>query len=199
MIESLPASALGVRDRALLLLGFAGAFRRLELSGLHWEDLEWRDGGLVVSVRRSKTDPEGAGLLKGILPATEHPGLCPIAAMKSWRQLLRLHSLAVTGPLFRQIGRGGKPGLLRLSDKAVARAVKGALRRATESDRWEARPIADFSGHSLRAGFCTAAAEAGADERSIAEQTGHKSLTILRRYIRDGNVLHGDAVRKLGL
>ncbi len=199
MIGSLPETAIGVRDRALLLLGFAGAFRRSELVAIGWEHLEWRDEGLAILVPRSKSDQEGEGFWKGFLPAQAHPELCPVTALKTWRHWLRRYGLPLTGPVFRQVGRRGKPTTLPLSDKAVARAVKQWLGVAMAHDRLESRELLGFSGHSLRAGFCTAAAEAGADERSIAEQSGHKSLPILRRYIRDANVLRNHAIGKLGL
>jgi site-specific recombinase XerD len=177
MVRELGTELLGLRDRALLLLGFAGAFRRSELVALNVEDLKEVPEGLVVLLRRSKTDPEGEGRKVGI-PKAHRPALCPVAAVKAWTTAAGIE----TGPLFRPVDRWGKlrpEG--RLSDRTVALVVQRAAKRA-------GLDATTLAGHSLRSGFCTEAARAGASERAIMTQTGHKSATTLRGYIRDGGM-----------
>jgi integrase len=187
MIASLPPTLMGRRDAALLLIGFAGALRRSELVALNWEDVEFAKEGLIVQVRRSKTDPEGQGR-KIAIPFGCRPSLCPVRALESWRD----QAGGDAGPVFLPIDRHGNVSRTRLSDRAVARAVKRI---------GEACGLApdDYAGHSLRAGFATAAAAGGASERAIMRQTGHRSLPILRRYIREGSLFHENAVRSTGL
>jgi site-specific recombinase XerD len=187
MLACLPDNLLGHRDRALLLAGFAGAFRRSELVALDWEDIDFGVEGLTLTLRRSKTDQEGQGRKIGI-PYARQPGLCPVAALARWRDLAG----GDHGPVFRPLDRHGTVFPARLSDKAVARIVKRAI-AATG-----ANPT-PYAGHSLRAGLATAAALGGASERSIMLQTGHRSLPILRRYIRDGSLFQENAVSKTGL
>jgi site-specific recombinase XerD len=175
----------GSRDRALLLLGFAGAFRRSELVGLDCADVEHVAEGLIVTLRRSKTDQEGAGRKVGIPYGAE---TCPVRALEAWLQ----ESSISDGPIFRPVDVWGNVAAARLSDHAVAVIVK----------RYAAaigRDAATFAGHSLRAGFATAAAKAGAAERDIMNQTGHRSLTMLRRYIRDGSLFTRNAAASVGL
>ncbi|MCC6443565.1 MAG: tyrosine-type recombinase/integrase [Armatimonadetes bacterium] len=188
MIEYLPEGKLiAIRDRCLLLLGFAGAMRRSELVGLDVEDIADTQAGLVVTIRRSKTDPEGAGRQIGI-PYGSTPLTCPVRAYRDWRAASGIE----TGPLFRGMNRHGHLISNRLSDQVVAKVVKRALKAAgREADR--------FAGHSLRAGLATQAAENGVPERVIQEQTGHKSLLILRRYIRQGSLFQENAASKVGL
>jgi integrase len=178
---------LGMRDRALLLIGFAGAFRRSELVGLDVADLAFTDDGLVITLRRSKTDQEGEGRKVGI-PHGSKPTTCPVRVLRAWLEAAGI----VTGPLFRSVNRHGKVGAVRLSDRAVALAVK----RAAESAGLDA---STFSGHSLRAGLATSAAAAGASERSIMDQTGHRSVQMVRRYIRDGSLFRDNAAAHVGL
>lgn len=181
-----PARPLDVRDRALLLVGFAGAFRRSELVGLNIEDIEFNDDGLVVQLKKSKTDPEGQGRGVGI-PYGSTPATCPVRAMKDWLAVLK----AEKGPVFRTINRHGHIFKSRLSSKAVALVVKRlAAKHGIEGD---------FAGHSLRAGLATAAAAAGVSERAIMAQTGHKSLTTMRKYIREGSLFLENAAAKVGL
>jgi site-specific recombinase XerD len=228
MVNHLPqGKLLGIRDRALLLLGFAGAMRRSELVGLDVEDVLETEEGLVVTIRRSKTDQEGMGRKIGI-PYGSHPPTCPVRTLRAWKSAAAL-ALAkqerkaegkarnapennshiykegeppfegdiapLTGPLFRAVDRHGNVSRERLSDQSVARVVKRALKAAGR----DAEAVAKFAGHSLRAGLATSAAMAGASERSIQDQTGHKSLTILRRYIRDGSLFRENATATVGL
>lgn len=186
MVAALPDGLLGDRDRALLLVGFAGAFRRSELVALSVEDLADTADGLIVTIRRSKTDQEGAGRTVGI-PYGSDPASCPVRAVRAW-----LASGGISdGALFRSVTRHGHLGA-RLSDKAVASVVK----RSTE--RVGLDP-ARYAGHSLRSGLATSAAHAGASERSIMAQTGHRSTAMVRRYIRDGSLFRENAAATVGL
>ena len=180
-------TAAGARDRALLLLGFAGGFRRGELVALDVEDLAVTDQGLRVTIRRSKTDQEGVGREVGI-PWGGQTTTCPIRAVGAWRVAGHIDS----GPLFRPIDRHGRVGATRLSDRAVARVIQRAAEHAGLDPR-------RYAGHSLRAGLATAAAAAGAPERAIMAQTGHRSVTTLRRYIRSGTLFEENAAGYLGL
>lgn len=182
-----PGKLLSVRDRCLLLLGFAGAMRRSELVGLDVEDVQDTGEGLVVTIRRSKTDQEGSGRKIGV-PYGSTPLTCPVRAFRDWLAASGIE----TGPLFRAINRHGKMSATRLTDQVVARVVKRALMAA-------GREAEKFAGHSLRAGLATQAALNGVNERAIQEQTGHKSLPIMRRYIRDGSLFHENAAAKIGL
>src|SRR4051812_2482043 len=187
ILTALPNSLLGVRDRALLLLGFAGGFRRSELVGLNVEDLEETSEGLIVTIRRSKTDQEGEGRKVGIPPGAT-PGACPIGAVREWRAAAGV----TTGPLFRVMNRHGGVLEKRLSAEAVSLVVKRSVAKLGYDP-------ARFGGHSLRAGLATAAAAAGKSERAIMNQTGHRSLATVRRYIRDGNLFRDNAAEGLGL
>ncbi len=187
MVDALPATLMGRRDRALLLLGFAGAFRRSELVALDVADVAERPEGLAVTIRRSKTDQEGAGRVVGI-PYGSHYESCPVRALRAWLAAASITS----GPLFQAINRHDQllPG--RLSPQGVARAVK----RAAVAAGFDPTP---YAGHSLRAGLATAAAEAGVSERAIMTQTGHKSLPMVRKYIRSGSIFRENAAAEVGL
>ena len=179
MLAALPGSLTGIRDRALLLVGFGGAFRRSELVALDWSDIEETAEGLVVTLKRSKTDQEGEGAKVGI-PRGRTSDTCPDAALRAWKE-----ASGGEGPVFRSLTRHGRIGG-RLSDKGVAIVVK----RAAASARLDP---SRFSGHSLRAGLATSAAAAGASERAIGNQTRHKSLKVLRGYIREGSLFRENA------
>jgi len=186
MLEALPKNSKGMRDCALLLVGFAGAFRRSELVALNMEDVEFKAAGLVITVRRSKTDQEGEGMRKG-LPFGKCEETCPVRALQAWLKTAKI----TTGAIFRGVDRHGRI-LDRLSDRGVARAVKEAAKAAgLDATR--------YSGHSLRAGLATAAAAAGVSERAIMAQTGHKSERMVRRYIRDGSLFRENAAGSVGL
>ena len=187
MVEVADAGIIGARDRALILLGFAGAFRRSELVNLDVEDCAFGKDGLTVTLRRSKTDQQGAGRKIGI-PYGANPETCPVRTVQAWLELAGI----ATGPLFRAISRHGKVQPGRLSGIDVARVVKKLADRA-------GLDAAKYAGHSLRAGHATSAAIAGASERSIMNQTGHKSTAMVRRYIRDGNLFRENSAGKLGL
>jgi len=188
MVETLALDTLsGVRDRALLLVGFAGAFRRSELVSLDVADVTLNVDGLVVQLRRSKTDQEGQGRKVG-LPFGSNPLTCPVRALRDWLSQAGI----ARGPIFLPIDRHGNLKGTRVTDQSVALIVKRCA-RATGLD-WER-----YAGHSLRAGLATAAAMADVSERSIMAQTGHKSLPVVRRYIRDGSLFRRNAAAAVGL
>ena len=187
VLKRIPDSLPGKRDRALLLLGFAGAFRRSELVGLNVEDIEKTPDGMVVHIRRSKTDQEGQGREVGIPPGAAD-ATCPIRAVSEWSAAAKISS----GPLFRSVNRHGQVLPRRLSGEGVAMVVKRYIEKLGYDP-------ARFAAHSLRAGLATSAAAAGKSERAIMNQTGHRSVTTVRRYIRDGNLFRENAAGKIGL
>jgi len=187
MIDATDAGLIGLRDRALILLGFAGAFRRSELVGLTVDDCAFGKDGLTVTLRRSKTDQAGAGRKIGI-PYGSNPETCPVRNLQSWIEQGGVSG----GPLFRSINRHGQVQPVGLSGIDVARVVKKLAERAGLDS-------AKYAGHSLRAGHATSAAIAGASERSIMNQTGHRSVQMVRRYIRDGSLFRENSAGKLGL
>ncbi len=187
MLDATDEGLIGQRDRALILLGFAGAFRRSELVGLDVEDCAFGKDGLTVTLRRSKTDQQGVGRKIGI-PYGSNPETCPVRTAQTWLELAGLSA----GPLFRSINRHGRVRPGRLSGIDVARVVKKLADRA-------GLDAAKYAGHSLRAGHATSAAIAGASERSIMNQTGHRSVKMVRRYIRDGSLFRENSAGKLGL
>jgi integrase len=187
MVAALPPTLMGQRDACMLLLGFTGALRRSELVGLDIEDVEAIPEGLVVSIRRSKTDPDGEGRQIGV-PYGSDPTTCPVRTFGRWVATSGLQR----GPLFRPVDRYGRLNDNRLSDRAVALVVKRTAKAAGLDP-------AAVAGHSLRSGMATSAARGGASEVAIMEITGHKSLPVLRRYIRRGNLFHDNAATKLGL
>jgi site-specific recombinase XerD len=192
MIGALDSSPLALRDRALLLAGFAGAFRRGELVSLDREDLEFSTKGVVVTLRRSKTDQEAEGR-KVAIPYGSNLATCPVRALEAWLGWSRIHTGQIhTGPLFRSINRHGKMQPCRLSDKTVARVVK------KHAAQCGLDPEA-FAGHSLCAGFATSAGRAGVEERDIMRQTGHRSTVMVRRYIREGALFRDNAADRVGL
>ncbi len=187
MVDATDAGVIGARDRALILLGFAGAFRRSELVALNADDCAFGKDGLTVTLRRSKTDQSGTGRKIGI-PYGSNPETCPVRTLQTWIEIAGIAS----GPLFRAISRHGQVQASRLSGIDVARVVKKLAVRA-------GLDAAKFAGHSLRAGHATSAAIAGASERSIMNQTGHRSVQMVRRYIRDGSLFRENSAGKLGL
>ena len=187
IIADLPADLRGQRDRALLLAGFAGGFRRSELAALRVADLETTPDGLIVRLGRSKTDQEGQGRPVA-LPYGSDPRTCPVRAIRVW-----LEQAGITdGPLFRAVDRQGL-----VSDRALhADSVGYLVKRAAGRAGFE---TTEYAGHSLRAGLATQAAMNGASELEIMKQTGHRSLATVRKYIRDGSLFRDNAATKLGL
>lgn len=187
IIGALPQTRHGLRDRALLLIGFAGALRRSELVALDVEDLALCEEGLVLTIRRGKTDQRGYGRKVGIHHGKDER-TCPVRALGEWLEAAGITS----GPIFRAVDRSDRVGGGRLSDRAVALVVK----RCVDELGFDAR---QFSGHSLRAGLTTSAIQAGVDPLDVQRHTGHASLEMLRRYIRDATVFRGNPTAKIGL
>jgi integrase len=187
MVNALPDTLTGKRDRALLLVGFGGGFRRSELVAIDKEDIQMVPRGMVIQLRRSKTDQDGRGEKVGI-PRGSRPETCPVRALEEWLAESGIDS----GPIFRPINRHGQVRNRRLTDRSVALIVK----KAAESIGLDPHR---FSGHSLRAGMATSAAMAGKDERSIMKQTRHKSTNMVRKYIRDGELFNQNALSDIGL
>ena len=187
MIGALPDSLRGLRDAALLLVGFASACRRSELTALAVDDLAWVEEGLRITLRRSKTDQEGKGQMIGV-PYGSDPLTCPVRSMKRW-----LVAAGITeGFAFRGVLKGGRVQSGRMAGDSVALVVK----RSCSSVGME---TARFAAHSLRAGMVTQAARAGVPESCIMRQTRHKSTAMLVRYTREPNLFKGNAATKLGL
>tara|TARA_B100000212_G_C27335327_1_gene516568 strand:+ start:270 stop:1223 length:954 start_codon:yes stop_codon:yes gene_type:complete len=175
------------RDKTIILLGFGGGFRRTELISIDHEDLEFVPEGLKVSIRRSKTDQFGEGMIKG-LPYFTNENYCPVVNLKNWLKISKIKS----GPIFRRFSKGSSLTENRLTDQTVVLLIKEYLKLAGIENK-------NFAGHSLRSGFATVAAESGADERSIMAMTGHKSTQMVRRYIREANIFKNNALNKIKL
>jgi site-specific recombinase XerD len=174
MVKTAPDSLIGLRDRALLLLGFAGALRRAELVGLDVNDFKETKAGSRLQVRASKTDQERRGHIIAIAPGK---AACPIKALKVWLAAAEI----MNGPIFRPIFKGELVSTNRLSDRSVAEIVK------THAKRIGINP-ATVSGHSLRAGFLTSAEQHGASVFKMMDVSRHKSIDTLSVYIRDAEV-----------
>lgn len=187
MVEATDAGLIGARDRAIVLLGFAGAFRRAEIVALDVSDLAFGHDGLTVTLRRSKTDQDGQGRNVGI-PYGSNPETCPVRVLQAWLEQAGIGE----GPVFRPFNRHGRAQPGRLSPVDVARVVKKLVQRAGLDP-------AKYAGHSLRAGHATSAAASGASERSIMAQTGHRSVQMVRRYIRECSLFRENSAGKLGL
>ena len=176
-----------LRNRTLVLIGFGGGFRRTELISIDCEDLDFVEEGVKITLRRSKTDPFGEGLVKGI-PYFANEKYCPVTSLKNWLNLSKIK----TGPIFRRFSKGSILTNHRLTDQSVVLIIKNSLKLGgVESE--------NFAGHSLRSGFATVAAESGADERSIMAMTGHKTTQMVRRYIREANIFKNNALSKIKL
>ena len=175
------------RDKAIVLIGFGGGFRRAELVSLDYEDLEFVPEGLKIMLKRSKTDQFGEGMTKG-LPYFTNQKYCPVINLKKWLELSKIE----TGPIFRRFAKGSVITNNRLTDQTVVLLIKNYLNLAGIDN-------SNFSGHSLRSGFATVAAQSGADERSIMAMTGHKSTQMVRRYIREANIFKNNALNKIKL
>jgi len=173
------------RDRSIILIGFSGGFRRSEIVGLDYDDLEFVKEGLKINIKRSKTDQFGEGSIKG-LPYFDNPEYCPVASIQNWIEISKINS----GPLFRRFSKGSNLSEKRLTDQTVALLIKNYLNLAGIDSR-------NYSGHSLRSGFATTAAEAGVEERSIMAMTGHKSSEMVRRYIKEANLFKNNALNKI--
>ena len=187
VLAHLPPGLAGIRDRALLLTGYAGAFRRSELAALDLEDVSWVEEGAVLTLQRSETDQEGQGRAVA-LPRGAHQGTCPVRALRGWIEAATING----GPLFRPVHRHGRLRKGRLHPDAVGELVKRALGRAGFE-------VKEFGGHSLRAGFATQAAKNGATAFDIMRQTGHRSVQTVSRYVREAQIFRDAPAGKLGL
>ena len=162
-----------LQNKALLLIGFSGGFRRSELVSIEYDDLDFVTEGVKIIVRRSKTDQTGLGMTKAI-PYFDNKKYCPVTSLKNWINLSKIDN----GKIF------------NISDKTVALTIKKyALLAGLDHNR--------YAGHSLRSGFATSTAETGADERSIMAMTGHKTTQMVRRYIREANIFKNNALKKI--
>ena len=174
-----------VRDRTIILIGFSGGFRRNEIVSLDFDDLDFVTEGLKINIKKSKTDQFGAGTLKAI-PYFDNTKYCPVISIKKWINTSKIKS----GPLFRRFQKGSRLSENRLTDQTVALLIKEYLDLSGINSK-------DYSGHSLRSGFATAAAESGAEERNIMAMTGHKSPEMVRRYIKEANMFKNNALNKI--
>jgi integrase len=169
-----------LRDRALLLIGFAGGLRRSELAAIDVIDLERVREGIILTIRRSKTDQDGVGRKIGIpFGRTIH---CPVRALENWLSAARIEH----GAIFRPVDRHGRVSVGRLSGEAVSLILRHRMAAA-------AFDPSGYSGHSLRAGFATSATRAGVSTFKIRQQTGHASDAMLSRYVREGELFLGNA------
>ena len=170
----------GIRDRALILLGFAAALRRSELVALDYTDLQFVSDGLIVYLRRSKTDQSGEG--RKIAVPNGRTSACPVKAVQLWLE----HGQIGSGAIFRSVSKGGLISTERLTAQSVALVVKHYAREAGLRE-------SKFSGHSLRSGLVTSAAMAGVAVHKIMAQTGHRSIEMVNRYIRDASLFDNNA------
>ena len=174
-----------LRDRSIILIGFSGGFRRNEIVSIDYDDLDFVQEGLKMNVRRSKTDQFGEGFVKA-LPYFNNQLYCPVVSLKDWLNISKIAS----GPVFRRFNKGSSLSEKRLTDQSVALLIKEYLNLAGIDSK-------NYSGHSLRSGFATSAAESGAEERNIMAMTGHKSTEMVRRYIKEANLFKNNALNKI--
>jgi len=165
-----------IRNKALILVGFAGGFRRSELVNIKLDDLEFTKEGLKIFIQRSKTDQSGEGMTKAI-PYFKDKNFCPVVSIKNWIEIIKNKTNSL---------------IFDISDKMVAVLIKKYLQKAGFDNT-------KYSGHSLRSGFATVAADHGADEKSIMNMTGHKSSTMVRRYIKETNLFKNNPLNKISL
>ena len=173
------------RDRSIILVGFSGGFRRNEIVSLDYDDLDFVPEGLKINLKRSKTDQFGEGFTKS-LPYFDNSQYCPVVSLKKWIEISKIKS----GAVFRRFCRGSRLSENRLTDQTVALLIKEYLKLTGIDSK-------NYSGHSLRSGFATSAAESGVEERSIMAMTGHKSTEMVRRYIKEANLFKNNALNKL--
>ena len=164
-----------IRDKALILIGFAGGFRRSELVNIYYEDVEFVSEGVKILIKRSKTDQSGEGAIKAI-PYFDNEEFCPVIALKNY--------------INNKFTNNFERRIFEISDKSVALIIKRYADKAgLDSSR--------YAGHSLRSGFATTAAEFGAEERNIMAMTGHKTTQMVRRYIHEANLFKNNALNKI--
>jgi len=185
LVEVLPRTLEGLRDRAVLLLGFAGGFRRSELVALTVADLDWHDDYVRVAIRKSKGDRSSQGRVME-LPIMPDEPLCAATAVHRWLDRTGIES----GAIFRAVVKGRGMPTRGMSDRMVALIVKRAA-EAAGMDHTQ------YSGHSLRAGFVTAAFQAGVPDAEIMMVTGHKTVEMVRRYVRLAQGAEAAPVRRI--
>ena len=174
-VESKVKAIWKLRDKALILVGFAGGFRRSELVNIDYEDIEFVNEGVKILIRRSKTDQSGEGIIKAI-PYFDNKEFCPVKALKEFIEF--------------KFAKTNKGKIFEISDKSVALIIKKYTQKAgLDSSK--------YAGHSLRSGFATSAAEFGAEERNIMAMTGHKTTQMVRRYIQEANLFKNNALNKI--
>jgi site-specific recombinase XerD len=174
-VESKVKAIWKLRDKALILVGFAGGFRRSELVNIDYEDIEFVNEGVKILIRRSKTDQSGEGIIKAI-PYFDNKEFCPVKALKEFIEF--------------KYAKTNKGKIFEISDKSVALIIKKYTQKAgLDSSK--------YAGHSLRSGFATSAAEFGAEERNIMAMTGHKTTQMVRRYIQEANLFKNNALNKI--
>ena len=174
-VESKVKGISKLRDKALILVGFAGGFRRSELVNIDYEDIEFVNEGVKILIKRSKTDQSGEGIIKAI-PYFDNKEFCPVKALKEFIEF--------------KFAKTNKGKIFEISDKSVALIIKKYAEKAgLDSSK--------YSGHSLRSGFATTAAEFGAEERNIMAMTGHKTTQMVRRYIHEANLFKNNALNKI--
>ena len=176
-----------LRDRSIILIGFSGGFRRNDIVSLDNDDLDFVSEGVKINIKRSKTDQFGEGFTKA-LPYFDSSQYCPVISLKNWLDISKITS----GPVFRRFLKGSKLSENRLTDQTVAILIKEYLNLAGINSK-------NYSGHSLRSGFATSAAESGVEERNIMAMTGHKSTEMVRRYIKEANLFKNNALNKIKL
>ena len=162
-----------IRDKALILIGFAGGFRRSELVNINFEDIDFVSEGVKILVKRSKTDQSGEGIIKAI-PYFENSEFCPVNTLKEFIKSKNIK----------------KGQIFSISDKSVALIIKKYAKKSGLDS-------SGYAGHSLRSGFATTAAELGAEERNIMAMTGHKTTQMVRRYIHEANLFKNNALNKI--
>ncbi|MEK9731867.1 MAG: site-specific integrase, partial [Pelagibacteraceae bacterium] len=167
-----------IRDKALILIGFSGAFRRSELVSLEFDDLDFVEKGLKIFIKKSKTDQAGEGMIKAI-PYFENENFCPVRNLKKWIDFLSEYKIQ-------------NKRLFEMSDKNVALIIKKYAQLAGLDP-------SKYAGHSLRSGFATSTAENGAAERQIMAMTGHKSNQMVRRYIQESDLFKNNALNKINI
>ena len=168
-----------IRDKALILVGFAGGFRRSELVNIYFQDIDFVPEGVKILIRRSKTDQSGEGSIKAI-PYFENQEFCPVIALKNY----------LNNKFSKLDKRKKEVKIFEISDKSVALIIKRYAEKAgLDSSK--------YAGHSLRSGFATTAAEFGAEERNIMAMTGHKTTQMVRRYIQEANLFKNNALKDI--
>tara|TARA_Y100000590_G_scaffold447184_1_gene582038 strand:- start:843 stop:1760 length:918 start_codon:yes stop_codon:yes gene_type:complete len=162
-----------IRDKAIILLGFSGGFRRSELVNINYEDVDFVNEGVKIFIKRSKTDQSGEGMIKAI-PYFDNKLFCPVINLKNWINYSEI-----------KIGK-----IFNISDKNVSLIIKKYISLCGSDP-------SKYGGHSLRSGFATSAAESGAEERNIMTMTGHKTTQMVRRYIQEANLFKNNALNKI--